>query len=163
MTGGAGDDIYDTDQAGDQTIEPPARNDTVHARVNWTLGGNIEQLVLLGSVVSGNGNGLANTIFGNAAANYLDGKGAADTMHGFDGNDVFRVDASSDVAIETNARPRAASIASMRPSLTCWAPMSSVSCLTVLATSPAPATASTTPWPETPETISSTAKAEETH
>ncbi|NJM29224.1 MAG: hypothetical protein HC855_03040 [Rhizobiales bacterium] len=105
MTGGLGNDVYDVDNAGDTTLESVGGGsmDAVRARLNWTLANEIEKLYLLGSVAAGNGNGLANFIYGNAALNYLDGKGGNDRMSGGDGGDVYRVDSAGDMVIETNA------------------------------------------------------------
>ena len=93
MTGLGGDDIYYVDNAGDLVIEAAnAGNDTVHASISYTLGLNVENLILDGSsAIDGTGNALANTITGNAADNILDGKAGADTLIGGDGNDTFIV------------------------------------------------------------------------
>jgi Ca2+-binding RTX toxin-like protein len=61
------------------------------------LAAGVEKLVLLGSVVNGTGNELANTITGNAANNVLDGKAGADTLQGGLGNDTLVWSGASDV------------------------------------------------------------------
>ena len=78
MSGGAGNDTYFVDNAGDAVIESAGQgNDAVFASVNYGLTANVETLVLQGAAdLQGYGNTLANTIFGNNGNNLLDG-GAA--------------------------------------------------------------------------------------
>ena len=65
---------------------PVAALDTVRSLVSYTLGANVEHLVLISSVnQNGTGNGLANTIYGNAKNNILSGLGANDTLNGLGG------------------------------------------------------------------------------
>jgi Ca2+-binding RTX toxin-like protein len=94
MSGAQGNDVYIFDAAGDKVVESQAGatggTDTVHSSVSYTLGANVEKLVLTGSgALKGTGNGLANTVTGNAGANVLDGKGGADTLNGLGGNDTL--------------------------------------------------------------------------
>lgn len=107
MNGGDGNDIYVVDNAFDSVIETsdsPSQIDTVQSSVSWTLGANLENLLLTGvSAIDGKGNDLRNFITGNAAANVLDGAGGADSMSGGNGNDTYFVDNSGDSVIETNA------------------------------------------------------------
>jgi len=56
-------------------------------------------LVLTGTAITGNGNGLANTIYGNTAANSLDGKAGNDSINGGDGADIYIVAGSADHAV----------------------------------------------------------------
>lgn len=102
MSGGAGDDVYTVDSSGDSVIEAANEgSDTVRSSVSFTLGANVEHLVLTGSTaINGTGNSVANSITGNAAANTLDGAGGADTLIGGQGDDVYIVDNASDVATE---------------------------------------------------------------
>lgn len=90
MSGGAGDDVYIVDSAGDVATEfANAGTDTVHSNVTFTLGANVENLVLTGSgAIDGTGNSLANSLTGNAAANTLIG-GAGDDIYVTDGNDTL--------------------------------------------------------------------------
>ena len=69
MAGGAGNDTYFVDDAGDMVIENPNEGtDAVFATVDHTLAANVETLVLQGSGnLSGTGNALANSIYGNSA------------------------------------------------------------------------------------------------
>lgn len=102
MYGGAGNDIYIVDSATDHAIENSNEGiDTVYASVSFTLGSNVENLVLTGSaIINGTGNSLANTLTGNSASNTLNGGTGADTMIGGKGNDVYVVDNIGDVVIE---------------------------------------------------------------
>ncbi len=77
--------------------------DTVYSIVDYTLGSNVESLVLqqyefYGTryALRGTGNELANSLYGNAAANVLDGGGGADYMVGGNGDDVYYVDNAMD-------------------------------------------------------------------
>jgi VCBS repeat-containing protein len=91
MTGSIGDDIYVVDNAGDTVIELEGEgNDTIDARVSYTLGDNVENMRLMGaSSLSGTGNELDNLITGNAADNLLQGMDGSDTLIGNAGNDTL--------------------------------------------------------------------------
>jgi Ca2+-binding RTX toxin-like protein len=77
MMGGAGNDTYVVDNAGDTVTENANEGtDLVQASINYTLGGNVENLTLTGTAaINGTGNAANNTITGNTAANTLDGGG----------------------------------------------------------------------------------------
>lgn len=117
MTGGDGNDTYNVDIAGDSTTEtsalPAGGIDLVRSTVTRTLGANIENLTLLGTLaINGTGNTLNNVIIGNGAVNKLDGGAGndtltggfgADNMIGGAGNDTYDVDNASDLTTETIA------------------------------------------------------------
>lgn len=102
LVGGAGDDIYFVDTAGDTINEDKnAGTDSVRSAVSYTLGANIENLILTGSaVINGTGNTIANQITGNTAANQLDGGVGADTLTGGAGNDTYMIDNAGDTLVE---------------------------------------------------------------
>jgi Ca2+-binding RTX toxin-like protein len=102
MAGGAGNDTYIVGSADDLVIEAEASGtDTVIASLSWTLGANLEKLVLTGVAnLAGTGNELNNTLTGNAGNNVLDGAAGADTMAGGLGNDTYIVGQSGDVVVE---------------------------------------------------------------
>ncbi|MBL6459612.1 hypothetical protein JMJ55_30395, partial [Belnapia sp. T6] len=97
MAGGTGDDVYVVDNAGDSVTELPGGGiDTVFASLNYSLGANLETLVLTGSATVGIGNELANRLFATEAGGSLYGQGSDDTLtggaatdylYGGDGND----------------------------------------------------------------------------
>jgi Ca2+-binding RTX toxin-like protein len=68
--------------------------------VNYTLGANVENLILRGTAPLGTGNTLNNTISGNASANTLDGGAGADAMAGGAGNDTYVRDNAGDTVTE---------------------------------------------------------------
>ena len=69
MAGGTGNDLYIVESATDIVTEgASAGTDTAVSYVSYTLGANVENLVLRGTAVSGTGNALNNTIGGNSSA-----------------------------------------------------------------------------------------------
>ncbi|MHC8328847.1 calcium-binding protein [Pseudomonas sp. LB1P83] len=106
MIGGAGNDSYSVDNVGDVVVETSTLSseiDTVYSLIDYTLGSNVENLMLVGSTnLNGTGNALNNVINGYIGDNLLDGGLGADLMNGGDGNDTYIVDNIGDVVVETN-------------------------------------------------------------
>jgi Ca2+-binding RTX toxin-like protein len=101
LVGGAGDDVHVVDNAGDLVIEAAGGgHDLVRAAIGYTLGGDVEDLLLTGIALAGTGNALDNAITGGAGADTLDGAAGADTLAGGGGNDLYRVDHAGDLVIE---------------------------------------------------------------
>ena len=93
MIGGTGNDIYVVDNINDVVIETstlPNETDSVNSSISYTLGANIENLLLTGTaLINGIGNDLNNYLTGNSVANTLIGGIGADTLTGGDGSDLL--------------------------------------------------------------------------
>jgi serralysin len=105
MMGGTGNDLYYIDQSGDLVAEFIGEGtDTVSSAINYTLGDNVDNLILTGSAENGTGNALDNLIQGNALGNHLDGGAGADKLIGGDGTDWMTGGAGADIfAAEINS------------------------------------------------------------
>ncbi|CAO3433711.1 beta strand repeat-containing protein [Azospirillum endophyticum] len=110
LVGGSGNDTYIVDDAGDMVIELAGEgSDTVRSAIDYTLGANVEALVLTGTALTGTGNDLDNSLTGTAADNVLvgldgndtlNGGAGADTLIGGAGNDTYVIDNIGDVLVE---------------------------------------------------------------
>jgi trimeric autotransporter adhesin len=91
MIGGLGDDTYIVDNVDDVVIEYPLEGlDLVQASVTYSLGANVDNLILTGtSDINGTGNEIDNAILGNIGNNVLSGGAGNDSLMGGAGNDVL--------------------------------------------------------------------------
>ena len=91
LSGGLGDDMYIVNTARDFIIENVgAGNDTVWSSDSYTLGANLENLVLTGMYpINGMGNALNNVIEGNLQDNTLEGGAGNDSLNGGGGIDTY--------------------------------------------------------------------------
>ncbi len=98
LIGGAGNDLYILDDAGDVVTELAGEGtDTVHSYISYTLGSNLENLVLLGSAnIRGEGNTDNNILIGNDADNTLIGYAGNDSLRGNEGDDYLNGGAGND-------------------------------------------------------------------
>ncbi len=103
MIGGLGDDTYMVDNAGDIVTENANEGtDTVISSLSYTLGNDLEKLVLSGTAdLNGTGNALSNALTGNSGNNLLDGGTGADNLIGGAGNDTYVINTSRDRVVET--------------------------------------------------------------
>jgi Ca2+-binding RTX toxin-like protein len=90
LFGGIGNDVYQLARFGDKVIENLNQGiDTIQSNVSYTLGDNIENLILMGYGLSGTGNNLNNQITGGDGSNILSGLAGNDTLNGGPGNDTL--------------------------------------------------------------------------
>jgi Ca2+-binding RTX toxin-like protein len=92
LVGGVGDDSYVVDGLTDVVVENLGEGtDSVNAAVSYTLGANVENLILnvAGGAINGTGNTQDNALTGNASANVLDGGDGNDRLNGGGGNDTL--------------------------------------------------------------------------
>lgn len=96
LAGGGGNDFYVVD-GGDTIVETAAGGrDMVVSSASFTLGANLEALVLTGSALSATGNAAGNVLTGNAAANVLSGLAGNDVLTGGRGADRLAGGADND-------------------------------------------------------------------
>ncbi len=114
MIGGLGNDKYFVDSLGDVITENPNEGtDTVNTTITYTLGNDLEKLILLGTDnLTGTGNDSNNTLSGNSGNNtliglagndILDGGLGEDNLIGGTGNDTYTLDTTGD-SISENAQ-----------------------------------------------------------
>jgi Ca2+-binding RTX toxin-like protein len=91
MTGGKGDDVFYVDSTADKATEAANQgHDTVvSVAATFTLGANVEDLVLATGATNGIGNTLNNIITGNDFGNQLEGGGGDDQLLGYDDADIL--------------------------------------------------------------------------
>ncbi|MBI5898514.1 MAG: calcium-binding protein [Rhodocyclales bacterium] len=90
MSGGAGNDSYTTDNVGDLVSEAADEGiDAVSTSVSYSLGANIENLLLSAGNISGTGNELDNGLTGSTGNNTLSGNAGNDTLDGKAGTDIL--------------------------------------------------------------------------
>lgn len=108
LIGGAGDDVYVVDNMGDVVTETGGDGiDTVKSSATFTLGANVETLILTGSSnINGTGNGLDNQIVGNSGRNILNGGGGNDVLDGGSGADTLIGGAGDDTYVVDNTGDR---------------------------------------------------------
>ena len=112
LIGGTGNDTYYVDAVGDVITEVGGEGTELvnSTSLNYTLGANVENLVLQGAGnINGTGNTQDNVLGGNAGANVLtgaagndslNGGAGVDTLVGGTGHDTYYVDNASDVVTE---------------------------------------------------------------
>jgi len=101
LKGGAGDDIFLIDATDIVEEGLNAGVDTVQAGFTYTLGSNLDNLLLIGAAaINGTGNGLANSLTGNSANNILNGGAGVDILKGKAGDDSYYIDVAGDVVEE---------------------------------------------------------------
>jgi Ca2+-binding RTX toxin-like protein len=98
MLGGEGDDFYEVDNTADVVSEFVGEGmDTVETSVTYTLGSEVENLILTGlTAIDGTGNALNNVLQGNAADNTLTGGAGNDSLNGMKGLDFLAGGAGND-------------------------------------------------------------------
>ena len=101
MAGGLGGDVYFVDHPGDRVIENPGEGtDAIFSTVSRSLEPNVETLVLQGTGnLSGDGNALANKLYGNAGNNVLNGQSGNDMLNGGAGHDTLIGGAGNDTFV----------------------------------------------------------------
>jgi Ca2+-binding RTX toxin-like protein len=101
MVGGAGNDRYYVDHIGDIVFEDPLHGiDTVFSSIGYTLGENVERLVLTGTApIHGAGNAGNNVLSGNVAGNVLSGGAGDDVIDGGGGIDLLTGGSGADTFV----------------------------------------------------------------
>lgn len=107
LFGGTGDDSYIVDTTTDEIIENSGEGvDTVYSSVSYTLGDNLENLILTENAASGIGNALNNSLFGNVGDNLLSSGAGNDTLTGDAGNDTLLGGSGNDILVGGSGNDR---------------------------------------------------------
>jgi Ca2+-binding RTX toxin-like protein len=103
LIGGLGNDTYYVDNMGDVITENPGEgNDLVQSSIDWSLGANLENLILTGTNnINGIGNDLDNVLTGNSGNNWLAGQDGNDDLRGSSGNDILQGGSGTDFLSDT--------------------------------------------------------------
>ncbi|BAQ65490.1 hypothetical protein [Geminocystis sp. NIES-3709] len=98
LIGGIGNDTYYVENTSDRVVELANEGtDTIRSTITYTLGANVENLVLEGiGNINGTGNTLNNSLTGNNQNNILNGGDGNDTLVGNNGNDRLNGTTGSD-------------------------------------------------------------------
>ena len=102
LTGGLGNDTYVIGEVGTASIVEGANEgtDLVRSAIGYTLGANLENLLLSGTGNSnGSGNDLNNALWGNSGNNVLTGGAGNDRLNGRGGRDTLRGGVGDDVYV----------------------------------------------------------------
>jgi len=113
MVGGRGNDAYVVDQTDDVVTEATNEGlDTIFSSLTYSLGANVENLVLTGSAaIDGTGNDFNNTLTGNSAANVLVGLEGNDTYVISGGDTVVEAaDNGTDTVVSSRSYTLAANV-----------------------------------------------------
>ncbi|MDX2155021.1 MAG: M10 family metallopeptidase C-terminal domain-containing protein [Hyphomicrobiaceae bacterium] len=113
MFGHGGNDTYIVDNVGDLVGEVAGNgSDTVKSTIDYTLGAEVEKLLLLGAAnIDGTGNGLENVLVGNSGSNRLNGAGGIDNLTGGLGLDYLSGGLGGDRFLYTSTAESTASAA----------------------------------------------------
>jgi len=106
MFGGTEGDTYVVDNSGDKVVENfnEGFDDVWSFLASYTLPANVDNMYMRGTAITGNGNELANKIYGNGEANFIHGWGQDDQLYGVDGNDWISGDDGNDLIMGGGGR-----------------------------------------------------------
>ena len=94
FVGTAENDVFYVNSVSDVILGGGGGWDTVVSNVNWTLGTDLDNLIITGQAVSGTGNEAGNYIVGNRLDNILNGGRGIDRLTGGAGADTFVFDSA---------------------------------------------------------------------
>jgi Ca2+-binding RTX toxin-like protein len=106
MFGGTEGDTYVVDNSGDKVVENANEgfDDVWSFLASYTLPANVDNMYMRGTAITGNGNDLANKIYGNGEANFINGWGQDDQLFGAGGNDWISGDDGNDLIMGGDGR-----------------------------------------------------------